>query len=87
MSRTYSISTRRPYGMSRVCRIRGVPRATLYRYRRGEADTANSAHAQTRRGPTGACTDAELLTYIEAVIAASPLSGEGGRKVWARLRA
>jgi transposase InsO family protein len=35
----------------------------------------------------GACSDAELLTHIEAVIAASPFSGEGYRKVWARLRA
>jgi putative transposase len=87
MSRTHSISTRRPYGMSRVCRIWGVPRATFYRYRRGETDTARSAHAQIRRGPAGACSDAELLTHIEAVIAASPFSGEGYRKVWARLRA
>ena len=35
----------------------------------------------------GACSDAELLAKIEAVIAASPFNGEGYRKVWARLRA
>lgn len=88
MSRTHSISTRRLYGMSRVCRIWGVPRATFYRHCCGEADTANSAHAQILRGPARACSDTELLTHIEAaVIAASPFSGEGYRTVWARLRA
>ena len=36
--------------------------------------------------PQGACGDEELLTKIQAVIAASPFNGEGYRKVWARLR-
>lgn len=84
MSRTHSISTRRPFGMSRVCRIWGVSRATLYRF--GAVEAANSVRTLKRRGPTGACSDAELLTHIEAVIAASPFFGEGYRKVWARLR-
>ena len=45
------------------------------------------ARPARRRGPQGACSDAELLTRIEAVIEASPFNGEGYRKVWARLRA
>lgn len=84
MSRAHSISTRRPFGMSRVCRIWGVSRATLYRF--GAVEAATSVRTPKRRGPTGGCSDAELLIHIKAVIAASPFFGEGYRKVWARLR-
>ncbi|MBC7152731.1 MAG: DDE-type integrase/transposase/recombinase, partial [Rhizobium sp.] len=89
MSRTHSISTHRRFGMSRVCRIWGVPRATVYRHRAATdgVEAANAGRPPKRRGPQGACSDAELLIHIEAVIAASPFSGEGYRKVWARLRA
>ena len=79
MSRTHSISTRRRFGISRVCRIWDAPRATVYR-RRGPAAGAGAANAPRpprRRGPQGACSDAELLRHIQAVIAASPISGEG----------
>jgi putative transposase len=89
MSRTHSTSTHRPFGMSRVCRIWGVPRATVYRHLGllGDTGAANAQRPPKRRGPSGACSDAELLTHIQAVIAASPFSGEGYRKIWARLRA
>ena len=89
MSQAYSISTRRCFGLSRVCGVWGVARATVYRHRavaNGE-DAANTARSPRRRGPQGACSDAELLSHIEVVIKASPFSGEGYRKVWARLRA
>ena len=79
MSQAHSISTRRRFGMSRVCRIWGAPRATVYR-RRGPAagiGAANAGRSPKRRGPRGACSDAELLRHIQAVIAASPFSGEG----------
>jgi transposase InsO family protein len=39
-----------------------------------------------RRGPVGACPDAELVGHIRAQILASRLHGEGYRKIWARLR-
>ena len=39
-----------------------------------------------RRGPVGACSDAELLEHIRAQILGSRLHGEGYRKIWARLR-
>lgn len=89
MSRTYSISTRRPFGMSLVCRVWGVPRATVYRHRTPleSSETANTQRPPRRRGPQGACSDADLFRHIQAVIEASPFSGEGYRKVWARLRA
>lgn len=88
MSRAHSISTHRRFGMSRICRTWGVPRSTVYRHRSATdgAEAANAGRAPKRRGPQGACSDAHLLTHIEAVIAASPFSGEGYRKVWARLR-
>jgi transposase InsO family protein len=88
MSQAYSISTRRRFGLSRVCSVWGVPRGTVYRHRAAVNDgaAANMGRPPKRRGPQGACSDAELLGHIEAVIAASPFSGEGYRKVWARLR-
>lgn len=88
MSQAYSISTRQPFGMARVCTIWGVSRATVYRHRGPAVGTeaANAVRPSRRRGPQGACSDAELLAHIQAVIDASPFSGEGYRKVWARLR-
>ena len=79
MSRAHSISTRRAFGMARVCQVRGVPRATVYRHR-GPADGARATNAlrpPRRRGPRGACNDAKLLTHIQAVNDASPFFGEG----------
>ena len=39
-----------------------------------------------RRGPKPTASDAELLVAICADLGASPFTGEGHRKVWARLR-
>lgn len=85
MSQAHSISTHRRYGTAMVCRIWGVSRATVYRHLApGNAD--NEARPPRRQGPEGACSDAELLAHIQAVIEASPFTGEGYRKIWARLR-
>ncbi len=43
--------------------------------------------APARRGPKPAVSDEALLAAIRADIARSPWTGEGHRKVWARLRA
>ena len=45
-----------------------------YRHRAAANDgaAANMGRRPKRRGPQGACSDAELLGHIEAVIAASP---------------
>jgi putative transposase len=48
---------------------------------------ANGARPPPRRGPEGACSDSTLLEHIRSIIKVSPFSGEGYRKVWARLRA
>jgi putative transposase len=80
MSAATSPSTHQPYGVQRVCRIWALPRSTFYQVRR----PANAAPAKPR-GPRPPVDDASLLAAIRADLAASPFSGEGHRKVWARL--
>lgn len=83
MSAVLSISARRRYGLARVCRIWGVARAGVYRWRRA----VNLPRPPRRRpGPQGPMPDAALAGAIRAVLDASPCHGEGYRKVWARLR-
>ena len=83
MSAVVSISTRRRYGIARVCRVWGVARSGVYRSRRA----AVVPPAPRRRpGPQGAMDDVGLVTAIRRVLAESPFHGEGYRKVWARLR-
>jgi putative transposase len=80
MSAATSPSTQRPYGVQRVCRIWAIPRSTFY----GASRPADSAPARPR-GPKPPVDDESLLAAIRADLAASPFSGEGHRKVWARL--
>ena len=84
MSRAASPATGRPYGLARVARVWRLSRATVYRHRATAGAAAPARPA--RRGPVGACSDAELLEPIRAQILASRLHGEGYRKIWARLR-
>ncbi len=84
MSRTISPGTVRAYGLARVARAWRLSRATLHRHR-AAAGVAASA-IPMRRGPVGACSDAELVEHIRARILASRLHGEGYRKIRARLR-
>jgi putative transposase len=83
MSDAVSPVTGRRYGMVRVARAWRLSRATIYRHR---APTDAATLGPVRRGPIGACTDAELVGHIRRHILASRLSGEGYRKIWARLR-
>ena len=82
MSRARSPSFARVYGLSRVMRIWGLSRATVYRSRAGAPDDASRG----RPGPIGACLDAELADHIRRLIEESGFHGEGYRKLWARLR-
>lgn len=82
MSRAASPSTSKTYGLARVCRLWGVGRATVYRYRH----PAEGRPPRRRPGPQGPCSDTELVAHIRAEIAAAKFHGEGYRKIWARLR-
>jgi transposase InsO family protein len=83
MSQTWSISAKRCYGLTRVCRVWRVSRATLHRH----LSAANRPDApRRRRGPQGAMSDADLVERIRRLLADSPFHGEGYRKIWARLR-
>ena len=77
MSTVLSISARRRYGLARVCRVWGVARAGIYRWRRA----ANRPEPpRLRPEPQRAMPDAALVGEIRAVLAASPFHGEGYRK-------
>lgn len=67
--------------LARACRVLDAPRSTLYARRRVVAPLE-----APKRGPKTAFSDAELTDLIRHVIASSPFSGEGHRKVTAHLR-
>ena len=83
MSQTTSVGTGKPYGLQRVCRVLDFARSTIYAQ---QAATKVVPLRPQRRGPKPKVADADLLTAIRADLAASPFTGEGHRKVWARLR-
>jgi len=85
MAGSVSPATGRAYGVARVCKIWGVPRSSFYLARRLAQNPA-PVRAKGRRGPKPSVTDAALIEAIRADLARSPWSGEGHRKVWARLQ-
>ena len=82
MSGAQSISTRRAYGVQRVCCVWARPRSSVHARRQALRDCV-LGH---RRGPAGAAPDEVLVVHIRRVLEASPFHGEGYRKVWAKLR-
>jgi putative transposase len=84
VSQALSPATGRRYGLARVTRVWRLSRATIYRHRATAGGAASAV--PMRRGPVGACSDAELVGHIRAEILGSRLHGEGYRKLWARLR-
>jgi transposase InsO family protein len=84
MRQAVSPATGHAYGLARVARVWHFSRATLYRHR--AMDDAAAPPHPARRGPVGACSDAELVGHLRAQILGSRLHGEGYRKIWARLR-
>ena len=82
MSGAQSISTRRAYGVPRVCRVWHRARSSVYARRQATPSPAPCR----RRGPVGAAPDDVLVAHVRRVLEASPFHGEGYRKVWAKLR-
>ena len=87
MAEATSPATGRRYGVARVCQVWEVPRSTFYAAQQAGAAAAGPQPSPARRGPKPAISDADLLAAIRADLARSPWTGEGHRKVWARLRA
>lgn len=82
MSQTTSSETGKSYGVERVCHIWEQARSSFYhRTRQGIA-----VSSPKRRGPPPSISDEALLELIRADLATTPFTGEGHRKVWARLR-
>ena len=82
MSGAQSISTRRAYGVQRVCRVWHRARSSVYARRQATWSPALCR----RRGPIGAAPDDVLVAHLRRVLEASPFYGEGYRKAWAKLR-
>ena len=83
MSRETSEEVGKPYGLKRVCRILEYPRSTIYAQ---QASAKVMTLFPPRRGAKPKLSDIDLLAAIRADLDTSPFTGEGHRKVWARLR-
>lgn len=90
MSAATSPSTGLLYGVKRVCTAWELARSSYYAWCTERQDGAQSAAAtvghRSKRGPLPAVSDADLLAAIRHDLERSPFTGEGHRKVWARLR-
>lgn len=86
MAKATSPASGQPYGIRRVCQAWGVPRSSFYAAQGPVPDSAIPAPPRTRRGPKPAVLDEALLAAIRRDLQRSPWTGEGHRKVWARLR-
>lgn len=67
--------------LATVCRVLRAPRSTVYARR-----VVACSESPAKRGPRTAIDDETLLRLIRLVIVNTPFSGEGHRKVTARLR-
>lgn len=83
MSAASSPSTGQPYGVQRVCAVSQYARSTFYT---AKVRATSPQTPPKKRGPKPLWSDKELLAMIRADLEKSPFSGEGHRKVWARLK-
>ncbi len=86
MAAATSPSAGQRYGVARVCKIWGCPAPPSTRLSQPVSDHRAVGVDQPRRGPKPAVSDEALLAAIRADLTRSPWTGEGHRKVWARLR-
>ena len=85
MAKTTSAATGQTYGVKRVCQVWDAPRSSFYAAQAPKPANAEP-QAPARRGPKPVIPDEALLAAIKHDLATSPWTGEGHRKVWARLR-
>lgn len=81
MSRTVSPSTNQPYGVARVSAVWDLARSSFYAARHRQ----QHPHEPHKRGPK-VLSDEELVAEIRALLVQPVFTGEGYRKIWARLR-
>src|SRR3954471_14345796 len=81
MSGTVSASSNKVFGVARVVSIWKLPRSSFYAARNRERNPP----PLRKRGPK-VLSDAELLSAIRDLLDEAVFTGEGYRKVWARLR-
>ena len=81
MSRTVSPSSNRPYCVARVTAVWDLARSSFYATRQRE----RQPREPRKRGPK-VLADAELVAAIRQLLAQPIFTGEGYRKIWARLR-
>ena len=86
MAKATSPASGQPYGVQRVCQLWAVPRSSFYAAQVPAPDTTIPSSPPARRGPKPVVSDQALLAAIKRDLEASPRTGEGHRKVWARLR-
>ena len=82
-----SPATNRAYPLTMVCETWQVARSSVYALRAQVSGEQVQSRAPGKRGPKTAQSDEELLQEIRTVLKASPILGEGHRKVKARLAA
>ena len=87
MSARTSPTTGRPYGVLRTCAAWGIPRSSFYAQTCPGScpDDETPVPPKGKTGPKTELSDSELLSLIREDLA-SFFTGEGHRKVWARLR-
>lgn len=81
MSRTLSPSSNQPYGVARVVCVWDLARSSFYAARRRQ----QQPREPRQRGPR-VHSDEELVAAIRQLLAEPVFTGEGYRKIWARLR-
>jgi len=81
MSRTISPSNDKPYGVARVVSLWRLARSSFYAARRRQ----QQPREPQKRGPK-VHSDEELVAAIRQLLAGPVFTGEGYRKIWARLR-
>lgn len=77
MSQSTSPSTKKIYGLERVCCVWGIPRSRIYKRQKT---------SPAKRGPRPLLSDFELLERVKEDLSSSPFRGEGHRKVHVRIR-